>query len=42
MNNETLIRQLIKGSIYRAIQESVAALIVLIAFGAFLQGSHVG
>ena len=42
MNNEDLIRKLIKGSIQRAIQESAAALVVLIAFGAILQHSPVG
>ena len=42
MNNEAAIRKLIRGSIQRAIQESVAALIVLIFFGAFLPGSVVG
>ena len=42
MNNEDLIRKLIKGSIYRAIQESAAAVLVLIAFGAILQQSNVG
>jgi len=42
MNNEAAIRNLIRGSIQRAIQESVAALIVLIFFGAFLPGSVVG
>ena len=42
MNNEQLIRNLIKGSIHRAIQESVGALIVLIAFGTILQQSEVG
>src|SRR6202035_4388578 len=42
MNNEDLIRKLIKGSIHRAIQESAAALFVLIAFGAILQHSNVG
>lgn len=42
MNNEDLIRKLIKGSIQRAIQESAAALFVLIAFGAILQHSNVG
>ncbi|MBI1375619.1 MAG: hypothetical protein GC159_23155 [Phycisphaera sp.] len=41
-NNESLIRELIKGSIQRAIQESVAALVVLIAFAAILQHSAVG
>lgn len=35
--NEALIRKLIRGSLQRAIQESVAALCVLIAFGAILQ-----
>lgn len=42
MNNEAAIRQLIRGSIQRAIQESVAALIVLVFFGAILPGSAVG
>jgi hypothetical protein len=42
MNNEAAIRKLIQGSIQRAIQESVAALVVLIFFGAFLPGSVVG
>ena len=42
MNNERLIRKLIRGSLQRAIQESVAALIVLIAFGAILPQSAVG
>ena len=42
MNNEVVIRQLIRGSIQRAIQESVAALIVLFVFGAILQGSAAG
>jgi hypothetical protein len=42
MNNEDLIRKLIKGSNHRAIQESAAALLVLIAFGAILQHSAVG
>jgi hypothetical protein len=42
MNNEKLIRQLIKGSIQRAIQESVAALFVVIAFAAFLRHSELG
>jgi len=42
MNNEAVIRKLIRGSIQRAIQESVAALIVLIAFGAILTQSAVG
>jgi hypothetical protein len=42
MNNEAAVRQLIRGSIQRAIQESVAALIVLIAFGAILPGSEIG
>lgn len=36
MNNEDAIRKLIRGSKQRAIQESVAALIVFIAFGAIL------
>jgi hypothetical protein len=42
MNNEVLVRSLIRGSILRAIQESVAAVVVLIAFGAMLQGSQAG
>jgi hypothetical protein len=42
MDNEELIRKLIKGSIRRAIQESVAAVIVLIAFAAILAHSAVG
>lgn len=42
MHNEELIRNLIKGSIHRAIRESVAALIVLIAFGAILPWNAVG
>jgi hypothetical protein len=42
MNNEAVIRKLIRGSIQRAIQESVAALIVLVAFGAILPRSEVG
>ena len=42
MNNEAAIRKLIRGSVQRAIQESIAALIVLIFFGAFLPGSVVG
>lgn len=42
MNNEELIRNLIKGSIQRAIQESVAAIAVLIAFAALLQHSEIG
>jgi hypothetical protein len=42
MNNETLIRKLIKDSIQRAIQESAAAVFVLIAFAAFLAQSEVG
>jgi hypothetical protein len=42
MNNEDLIRKLIKGSIHRAIQESAAALFILIACGAILQNSNAG
>jgi hypothetical protein len=42
MNKEAVIRKLIRGSIQRAIQESVAALIVLIAVGAVLPGCVVG
>jgi hypothetical protein len=42
MNNEALVRKLIRGSLQRAIQESVAALVVLIAFGAILSQVAVG
>lgn len=42
MNNEAIVRKLIRGSIQRAIQESVAGLGVLIAFGAILPGTAVG
>lgn len=42
MNKEAAVRKLIRGSIQRAIQESVAAIIVLIAFGALLPHSPVG
>lgn len=42
MTNEELIRQLIKGSLQRAIQESVAAIIVMIGFAAILTHSDVG
>ena len=42
MNNEVLIRKLIKGSIQRAVQESAAAVFVLIAFAAILAHSEVG
>ncbi len=42
MTNENLIRNVIKGSIQRAIQESVAAIIVLIAFSTILYFSDVG
>lgn len=42
MNNEALVRNLIRGSIQRAVQESSAILVVLIAFGAFLPRSEVG
>ena len=42
MNNEKLIRELIKGSIQRAIQESAAAIVVIIAFAAVLAHSEVG
>lgn len=42
MNNEELIRKLIRGSIQRAIQESAAAVFVLIAFAAILAHSEVG
>jgi len=42
VNNEALIRNLIKGSIKRAIAESTAAVFVLIAFVAILAHSKVG
>ncbi len=42
MNNEELIRKLIRGSIQRAIQESVGAVIVIVAFAAILAHSQVG
>ena len=42
MNAEQLVRRLIKSSIIRAIQESVGALVVLIAFSLILQDSTVG
>ncbi len=42
MNNEPAVRNLIRGSIQRAIQESVAALIVFIAFGAILSRTEAG
>ena len=42
MNNEELIRKLIKGSIQRAVQESAAAVLVLVAFAAILAHSEVG
>ena len=42
MNNEELIRKLIKGSIQRAIQESVAVVLVLVAFATILASSEIG
>ena len=42
MNAENLVRGLIKSSIVRAIQESVAAVVVLIAFSRILQDCAVG
>ena len=42
MNNEAVVRKLIRGSIQRAIQESAAALIVVIVFGRILSGSAAG
>lgn len=42
MKNEELIHKLIKSSIQRAIQECVAAVILLLAFGAILAHSEVG
>lgn len=41
MHNEDLIRNLIKGSVQRAVQESVAAVFVLAAFAAILSHSEV-
>ncbi len=41
-NQEELVRCLIKGTIQRAIRESVACVIVLVAFGAILQGCETG
>src|SRR5688572_797199 len=42
MNNETLIRQLIRGSIQRAVQESIAAIAVVLFFGILLHYTSVG
>lgn len=42
MNNDELIRELIRASIQRAIQESAAAVFVLVAFAAILAHSEVG
>jgi len=42
MNNEAIVRSLVRGSIQRAIQESVGALIVMFFFGALLPGAAVG
>ena len=42
MKNEAAVRNLIRGSIQRAILESIAALMVLIFFAVFLRGSEVG
>lgn len=42
MNNEELIRKLIRDSIKRAIQESAAAVFVLIAFATILAYTEVG
>lgn len=42
MSNEELIRKLIQGSIQRAVQESVAAAVVLVAFASILAHSEVG
>jgi len=42
MDNEKLIRGLIRGSIQRAIQESAAAIVVVIGFAAILAHSEVG
>jgi hypothetical protein len=42
MDNEAIVRRLIRGSLQRAIQESVAAPIVVIAFGAILPRSEAG
>ena len=42
MTNEELIRQLLKGAIHRAIQERVAAFIIMIWFAAILADGDVG
>jgi hypothetical protein len=42
MNKAELIHKLIKGTIQRAVQESVAALIVIIVFANYLQHAVVG
>jgi hypothetical protein len=42
MNNAELIQKLIKGTLQRAVQESVAAIIVIIAFAYYLQQATVG
>lgn len=41
-NNDELMRKLMKGSIQRAIQENVAAVVILIAFASILAHSDVG
>ena len=41
MDKAELIRKLVRGSIQRAIQESVAALLVIIVFGGFLRQAEV-
>lgn len=42
MNNEELVRKLIQGTIQRAVQESIAAVVVVIAFTILLQHSEAG
>jgi hypothetical protein len=42
MNKTELIKKLIKGSIQRAVQESVGALVVIVAFAYYLQQATVG
>ena len=42
MSNEKLVRQLIKGSLQRAIQETIAAILVIVAFATMLHHSEPG
>lgn len=41
-NPDETIRELIKSTIHRAIQESLACVIILVAFGAILQNCEAG